>query len=194
MATYYFAVAFEPTDTVSDDGTHLDAQYGFGVDSGNGVITALGNSGSQGRQFETVQIPASTNNQTNRLVIAIFSNLIGVNQSQSSVRCAFRPAHDVLPSTGLPLAPVNTGDANQLLTGILFNDSEVTESVNVNNGTSYGLPNAFYSTQWTFAARNFMTGQRSGTSLHFELTIEMAVNNGSSSTYYKVDPEMQIDF
>lgn len=193
MATYYFAVAFEPSDTVSDDGTHLDAQYGFGVDNGSGVV-ALGSSGPHGTQFETVQMAAASNNQPNQLVVTIFSNLIGVNQSQSFMRCAFRPAHDVAPATGLALAPVNSGDANSLLAGSAFNSNGVTENVNVTNGTSFGLPNGAYSTQWLFGARNFVSGQPNGTSLHFELTIEMAVTNGSSWTYYKVDPEMQIDF
>lgn len=193
MATYYFAVAFESDDTVSEDGTHLEAQYGFGVDAGNGV-TSLGSSGLQGRQFEVVRMSAATNNQPNQFVITICSNLIGVVQGQSFIRCSFRPAHDVPPASGLALAPLNNGDAQALLGGIFFNAREVSETVNISNGTSFGLPDNAYSTQWTFGGRSFISGQPPGASLHFELSIEIAILDGTNWSYYKVDPEMQIDF
>ena len=98
--------------------TLLEAQYGFGVDSGNGVVTALGSSGGSGRTFETVRIPAATGNQANQLVISVCSDLIGIDQTQSFVRVSFRPAHDVQPANNLPLAPVNPANGQTLLTGI----------------------------------------------------------------------------
>jgi hypothetical protein len=195
MATYYFTTAFQANDPVSEDGTHLEAQYGFGVDSGSGV-SALGSSGGSGRTFEIVRIPAATNNQANQLVISVCSDLIGIDQTQSFVRVSFRPAHDVQPSNTLPLAPVNPSNAQTLLTGIALTTqgTSTTEQVNITNGTAYGLPQASYATQWLFAAMPFQGGQQRGTSVHFECTIEVAIFAGNSWTYYKVDPEMQVDF
>jgi hypothetical protein len=196
MATYYFTAAFQTSDPVSEDGLHLEAQYGFGVDSGNGVVTALGSSGGAGRTFETVSIPAATGNQANQLVISVCSDLIGIDQTQSFVRVSFRPAHDVQPANNLPLAPVNPANAQTLLTGIALTTqgTSTTERVNISNGTAFGLPQATYATQWLFAAMPFQGGQPQNTSLHFEFTIEIAIFAGNSWTYYKVDPEMQVDF
>jgi hypothetical protein len=195
MATYYFAAAFQTDDPVSDDGTHLEAQYGFGVDSGNGV-TALGSSGSAGRTFEVVTIPAATGGQSNQFVISLCSDLIGVDQGRSFVRVSFRPAHDVAPAQNLALAPLTTANAQTLLTGLLLSAPGTMEQTNISNGTKYGLPKDGYSTQWLFSSMSFLSGQPPGTSLHFEITIEIAiVETGSTSwTYYKVDPEMQVDF
>jgi len=66
--------------------------------------------------------------------------------------------------------------------------------VNV-SGTNYGLPGSgTYSTQWVFAGTNLASGQP-GTSVHFELTIEISiVGSDGTWSYYKVDPEMIIDF
>jgi hypothetical protein len=195
MATYYFTTAFQTNDPVSEDGTHLEAQYGFGVDSGSGV-TVLGSSGGQGRTFEIVRIPAATNNQANQLVVSACSDLIGIDQSQSFVRVSFRPAHDAQPSNNLPTAPVNSSNAQTLLNGIALTTqgTSTTERVNITDGTAYGLPQASYATQWLFAAMPFQGGQRPGASVHFEFTVEIAIFAGNSWTYYKVDPEMQVDF
>jgi hypothetical protein len=194
MATYYFAVAFQSNDPISEDGTHLEAQYGFGVDSGSGV-TALGSSGSQGRQFESVSIPASSGGPPNQLVVSLFSDILGIDQSRSFFRCTFRPAHDVPPSNGLPLAPLNQGDAQNLLGGI-FLAARNTQNASITSGSNYGLPQSSYETQWVFTGANFIGGQPAGTSLHFEISIEISIvgAGGSTWSYYKVDPEMQIDF
>jgi hypothetical protein len=196
MATYFFTTAFQTTDPVSEDGTHLEAQYGFAVASGGGSVSAIGSSGGSGRTFETVRIPAATNNQTNQLVISLCSDLIGINQSLSFARVSFRPAHDVQPANNLPLAPLTPNNAQTLLTGIALTTqgTSTTERVNITNGTAYGLPQNSYATQWLFAAMPFLSGQQPGTSLHFEFTIEIAINVGTNWTYYKVDPEMQVDF
>jgi hypothetical protein len=195
MATYYFTAAFQANDPVSDDGTHLEAQYGFAVDSGNGV-TALGTSGPDGRTFETVPIPASTGNNANQFVVSVCSDILQINQTLSFVRVAFRPAHDVQPANNLPLAPVNPSNAQTLLTGIALTTqgTSTTEQVNITNGTSYGLPKATYATQWFFAPVPFQGGGTPGTSVHFELTIEIAILVGTTWTFFKVDPEMQVDF
>ena len=82
MATYYFAVAFEE-DTTTDpqpDGVHYDAQYGFAVDSGNGVQVLGPGSGASGEHFETVHIPGGTGTP-NQFAVTVFSNLIGIDTS-----------------------------------------------------------------------------------------------------------------
>ena len=196
MATYYFAVAFEE-DTTTDpqpDGVHYEAQYGFGVDSGNGVVQPVGpGSGPTGEHFETVHVPGGSGTP-NQFAVTLFSNLIGIDTSRSFLRCSFRPAHDVLPANNLTLSPLNNSGTQALLGGILLNTATSTP-VNV-PGANYGLPgNGSYSTQWLFAGTNLASGQR-GTSVHFELTIEISIigTNGTTWTYYKVDPEMIIDF
>jgi hypothetical protein len=91
---------------------------------------------------------------------------------------------------------VNPNNAQTLLTGIALNTqgTTTTERVNITNGTAFGLPKDSYATQWLFAGMPFQGGQPRGTSLHFEFTIEIAMQNGTTWTYYKVDPEMQVDF
>jgi hypothetical protein len=195
MAIYYFAVAFEADTTVDPqtDGVHYDAQYGFGVDSGNGNVQALGpGSGPNGEHFETVHVPGGSGTP-NQFAVTLFSNLIGINTSQSYVRCSFRPAHDVVPSNNPPLSPLNNSGTQALLGGVLLNAAS---SVPVNvPGSNYGLPGTgTYSTQWLFAGTNLASGQR-GTSIHYEMTLEISVLGSNGTwTYYKVDPEMIIDF
>ena len=194
MATYYFAVAFAP-DTSTDpeyDGTHYEAQYGFGLDNGSGV-QPLGSSGSSGHTFEAVHVSAASNGKPNQLVVTVLTNLIGITQGQSYVRCSFRPAHDVSPSGTLPVSPLNQADTATLLSGLPLTAAS-SIPVNVNNGTNYGLPNNSYSTQWLFNGFNLISNQPAGTSVHFEMTFEVTVLDGGSTTYYKVDPEMMIDF
>jgi hypothetical protein len=195
MAIYYFAVAFEEDTTIDPqvDGVHYDAQYGFGVDSGNGQVQAVGSSGPDGEHFETVHVPAGSG-APNQFAVTLFSNLIGISTSQSYLRCSFRPAHDIVPANNLPLSPLNNSGTQSLLGGMLLNTAS---SVPVNvPGNNYGLPGTgTYSTQWIFAPTNLASGPR-GTSIHFEMTIEVSVlgPNGTTWTYYKVDPEMIIDF
>jgi hypothetical protein len=195
MATYYFAVAFEE-DTTTDpqtDGVHYDAQYGFGMDAGNGVIQPVGpGSGQSGEHFETVHVPGGSGTP-NQFAVTVFSNLIGIDTSRSFVRCSFRPAHDIAPGSNLPLSPLNNSGTQSLLGGVLLNGA-ASSPVNV-PGSNYGLPGTgTYSTQWIFAGTNLASGPR-GTSVHFEMTLEISII-GSDNTwsYYKVDPEMIIDY
>ncbi|CAN5765010.1 hypothetical protein BH18ACI5_BH18ACI5_22370 [soil metagenome] len=194
MATYNFAVAFE-ADTTTDpqtDGVHYDAQYGFGVDSGNGVQTLGPGSGQTGEHFETVHVPGGSGTP-NQFAVTLFSNLIGIDTTRSFLRCAFRPAHDVAPGNNLPLSPLNNSGTQSLLGGVLLN-AATSAPVNV-PGTNYGLPGSgTYSTQCKFAGTNLASGPR-GRSVHFELTIEISiVGSDGTWSYYKVDPEMIIDF
>ena len=194
MATYYFAVAFNTDSTLDPqtDGTHYDAQYGFGLDSGNG-INPLGSSGGTGRQFEVVNINASSGGRPNQLVVTLMSNIIGINTSSSFFRGAFRPAHDVVPASGLPTSPLNNSDSQSLLSGVLLSSNSAT-NVNITNAASYGLPEGSFSTQWVFPAYQLNQGA-SGTNVHFELTVEITVVVGNGTpTVFKIDPEMIIDY
>jgi hypothetical protein len=195
MATYYLALAFD-TNTATDpqsDGTHLDAQYGFGADTGSGVSAIGSGSGSSGRQFEAVHIPASGNGGQNSFAVAVFTNVIGINQQTSFLRLSLRPAHDVTPENANSTSPLATNATQTLLTGVYLQNA--TESVNVNGAGNYGLPTSFYSTMWVFSGYNLVSGGRPGTSLHFELTAELrTIDSNGTPCYFKVDPEMMIDF
>lgn len=195
MATYYLAVAFD-TSTATDpksDGTHQDAQYGFAQNTGSGVTILGTGSGSSGRQFESVSIPAATSNRPNAFAIAVFTNVIGITQPSSYIRLAFRPAHDVAPSPQPPTSPLNNADTQNLLAGITLSNASQ-ELTSVNTGTSYGLPASFYSTQWLFSGYNLNSGGAVNKSYHYELTIEIAISLNGQPYYFKVDPEMMIDF
>ena len=196
MATYYLALAFD-TSTATDpqtDGTHRDAQYGFGQDVGNGVTVLGSGSGSSGRQFEAVSIPARTNGQSNAFAVAVFTNVLGIAQDDSFVRIALRPAHDVTPQQNPPTSPLNPADTQKLLTGINLSAASQ-ELTSVNTGNNYGLPgSSFYSTQWLFTGYTLTPSGPGGGSYRYELTAEIAITLNGTPYYFKVDPEMMIDF
>jgi hypothetical protein len=204
MATYYLAVGFDADDTRSD-GTHYDAEYGFAVDSGSG-LQAVGNSGSAGKTFETVTIPAVANGVATKLSLVLATNLMGIDQYSAYVRCAFRPAHDVAPSTNPPTSPLGQSDTQALLTGAYLKvqnptpppDVSFTETTAVGDTTDYGLPTSYYATVWTSDAMTLNVPNNQHGTVRFELTIEVTVTatgSGATTTYnFKVDPEMLIDY
>lgn len=195
MATYYFSVAFDASAQVDpqSDGTHYDAQYGFATDA-SGSLHPLGSSGTSGRQFETVTVPAAANGRPNQFVITLASNVTGIDTARSYIRCSFRPGHDVLPGANVPTSPLSVADAQSLLNGIYFSANTGTLT-NITNGTDYGLPSASYSTQWLFSAFN-LAGAQAGTNRRFEITFEVAIvgTGGTAYTYFKIDPEMMVDY
>lgn len=191
MTTYYFAVGFDAADPTEDQ-VHQDAMYGFASSTNGGAVTPIGSTGSGGRQFESVNMAAGTGGQPNQFAIALFSSILQIDQAQSFFRCSFRPAHDVQPSSGLALAPVSNADANTLVRGVALGSKQV-ENANV-DGTTFGLPAGTYDTQWLFSGYQISGGQPSGSTGRFELAIEIAIVAGGVWSYYKVDPEMVIDF
>lgn len=191
MTTYYFAAGFDIGDP-SEDQTHQDAEYGFSSTTGNGVVTPIGSSGTGGRQFEAVHIPAAQGGQPSQFAVVLFSSILQIDQAQSFFRVAFRPAHDVPPSSGLAVSPLNTSDTQTLLRGVTIGSRQA-QNANV-DGTNYGLPPGQYDTQFVFPGYQIVSGQPPNTSVHFELSIEIAILVGSTWSYYKVDPEMVIDY
>ena len=195
MATYYLALGVDSSTTndPQSDGLHYDAQYGFAVDNGDGQgIKVLGSgSGSSGRQFEAVQMGQSgAGANQNPLNIIVFTTFSAVDNLNSYLRIAFRPAHDMLPSPNVDPSPLSAGATNALLDGVLFsnlqqgNVSLVASSYGLPSGVNYGL--AYTSAQQINGPQN--------TNAHFELTAEITVSSNGSTYNFKVDPEMMIDF
>ena len=191
MTTYYFSVGFDTVDPTSDQ-LHFDADYGFASSSGNAGATSLGSSGPQGRNFEVVNLAASSQGQPNQLVIALFTSILDIDQTQSFFRLSFRPAHDVSPSNNIALSPLSTGDTNTLIRGVTIGSLQA-QNANV-DGTNYGLPAGNNATQFLYSGYQLSGGSPNAASQHFEMTIEISICIGSTWTYYKVDPEMVIDF
>jgi hypothetical protein len=141
-----------------------------------------------------VTLPAATNGRPNQLAITLASNIIGIDTARSYWRCSFRPAHDVLPGGNVPTSPLSGDDSQSLLNGIYINANSQTLS-NIANGTSYGLPAGSYSTQWMFNPFS-VAGAQAGTSRRYEIVFEIAIvgTGGTAYSYFKIDPEMMIDY
>lgn len=189
MSTYILAVGFTRSgaDPIDPDALHLDMQYGFAQQDGS-TVSAVGTSGSSGRQFETVAVNA----QGNDFAVALLSPDYLLNQTASWVRVSFRPAHDVAPSPSLPVSPFNPNDTTQLARGLTV--SSLSDSTNP-NGPDYGLPTGTsYITLWQSSNFNF-AGGASGTQGSFEITVELtAVYSDGTTVYFKVDPEVIIRY
>jgi uncharacterized protein YfaA (DUF2138 family) len=189
MSTYILAVGFtrsgaDPTDL---DSTHVDMEYGFAQQDG-AAVSALGSSGSSGHTFESVNLNAQGNN----FVLALLTPDDLLSQTVSYIRASFRPAHDQNPASNLATSPFNPADTAQLLRG--FTVSSLTESTSP-TGTNYGLPaGTAYTTLWQSSPMNF-AGGASGSQAHFEITVELTAVYGDGSTvYFKVDPELIIQY
>ena len=191
MTTYYLSVGFDSSDTQSDL-LHYDADYGFASSSGNAGATSLGNSGPQGRNFETVNLSAGGSGQPNQLVIALFSSILDSDQSNSFFRVSFRPAHDVMPANNVQLSPLSQGDTNALIGGITIGSRQA-QNPNV-DGANWGLPAGNNATQFLYSGYQIAGAGANSPSQHFEVTVEISILRGTQWTYYKVDPEMVIDY
>ena len=195
MTTYYLSVGFDSTDTRSD-GLHYDADYGFASSDGNAAPTPIGTSGPQGKSFEVVHLAQSGQGQPNQLVIALFTSLWNIDQANSYFRVSFRPAHDIAPSGNVAVSPLNVADTNSLVTGLTIG-SRQGQNANV-DGTNWGLPAGNNVTQFIYSGgpSGYQLQNASGNAVnqHFELTVEISIVIGGQKTYYKVDPEMVIDY
>lgn len=189
MATYILAVAFDAGDP-TDDQLHGDGEYGFAVDNGTGPAP-VGNSGSSGRTFQTITIPpVAGGNSPNNFGVSLFTNISGVDPNASFFRCMFRPAHDAAPSTNPQLSPLNGADTNALLTGVTFGSGGANSNV---AAAAYGLPAATYASNWMCNGYTLQQGRQNSSS-RYEVSIEVCVFANGAWSYFKVDPEMVIDF
>ncbi len=195
MTTYYLSIGFDAADTQSD-GLHFDADYGFASSTANAGATSLGNSGPQGKSFEVVHLAQSSQGQPNQLVIALFTSLWNIDQANSFFRVSFRPAHDIAPSNSVAVSPLSVGDTNALLTGLTIG-SRQNQNANV-DGTNWGLPPGNNVTQFIYSGgpSGYQLQNASGNAVnqHFEITVEIRIVIAGQPTYYKVDPEMVIDY
>jgi len=189
---YLLSVACQETANMSPDGTHKEAQYGFAKIGTDGHVQPVGSSGGSGETFETVTIDARSGPSSLKVCLFVDNGLADINASASFVRVSLRPAHDVRPTNNLSTSPFPAGKTTDLLQGLLVSDA-VSEAGPVTDGQSFGLPLANYAKRWNLGEPQF-TGP-SGTRQHIEVTVEIVITTHSGMTYYfKVDPEMQIDF
>ena len=191
MTTYFLSIGFDAADTQSD-GLHFDADYGFASSTANAGATSLGNSGPQGRSFEVVHLAQSGQGQPNQLMIALFTSLWNIDQANSYFRVSFRPAHDIAPSSNVAVSPLSVGDTNSLITGLTIG-SRQSQNANV-DGTNWGLPAGNNVTQFIYSGYQLQNAPANAVNQHFELTVEISIVIGGQKTYYKVDPEMVIDY
>lgn len=191
MTTYFLSVGFDAGDTQSD-GLHYDADYGFASSTDNAGATSLGNSGPKGQTFETVHLSAAGSGQPNQLVIALFTSIWDIDQANSYFRVSFRPAHDVPPANNVALSPLSVGDTNKLIAGLTIG-SRQSQNADV-NGASWGLPAGDNVTQFLYSGYQFAGAPANVTNQKFEVTVEISIVIGGQTTYYKVDPEMVIDY
>ncbi len=191
MTTYYLSIGFDAADTQSD-GLHFDADYGFASSTANAGATSLGNSGPQGKSFEVVHLAQSGQGQPNQLVIALFTSLWNIDQANSYFRVSFRPAHDIPPSNNVAVSPLSVGDTNTLMTGLTIG-SRQSQNANV-DGTNWGLPAGNNVTQFLYSGYQLQNAPANAVNQHFELTVEISIVISGQTTYYKVDPEMVIDY
>ena len=191
--TYYLAIGIDP-DTHTDpesDGAHLDGEYGFAVDygDGNGIQVLGPGSGGSGRQFEAVRLnpPGGANGSPLRiLILDNFSTAL--TPGSSYIRVVFRPSHDTPPVNNVDTSPLAPNDTQTLLNGVAVDATW--SSVPGTSAPTYGLPTDGYQhgvmlPAYTIAGNN---------SASFELTVEVTAAVNGTSYYYKVDPEMMIDF
>ena len=195
MATFFFAIGIDPSTAVdpNTDGMHLDGQYGFAVDNGNGQgPKVLGSgSGSSGRQFESVQLNLRDGSNRHQFYVLLFSNVTNIAAAVSYLRIAFRPGHNVPPAANVDASPLAGNDTESLTDGVLLTACSPSLSGG-GNGLTYGLPSAAYQNTWQFPAYTLNGPPNSEAS--FELTAEVTVVSGGTTYYFKVDPEMMIDF
>lgn len=196
MAIYYLAIGIDPdsaTNPVSD-GKHYDGEYGFAVDNqdGNGIKPLGPGSGSSGRQFEAVLLRPPGGANRSPLNILLFDNCAGgLTPGSSFMRVAFRPGHDTDPAPNVDTSPLAPNDTQNLLNGVPL--PAATSSVTASSAPTYGLPTAAYRNVTLLPACT-LAGTASPQTPTFEVTVEVkAVWNGTSY-YFKVDPEMMIDF
>ena len=194
MATYFLAIGIDSQSDPQSDGKHLDAEYGFGVDNGdgNGVQPLGPGSGSSGRQFEAVQISPNGGANNSPLTIVVFDNFSSPLSTVSSfLRASFRPSHDTSPSQNVDTSPLAANDTNSLLNGVVL--PAASSSIAATTASNYGLPGSTY-THATVLSGYTISGTPNSNS-SFELTVEVkAVASDGSIYYFKVDPEMMIDF
>ncbi len=196
MAIYYLAIGIDPTsgNNPVSDGKHYDGEYGFAVDAqdGKGINPIGPGSGSSGRQFEAVLINPPGGANGSPLNILLFDNCDnGLTPGSSFMRVAFRPGHDTGPAPNVDTSPLAPNDTQNLLNGVSL--PAATNSVTASSAPRYGLPTGTYKNVTLLPACT-LSGRASTPPPSFEVTVEVkAVWNGTSY-YFKVDPEMMIDF
>src|SRR5918993_2237987 len=179
MAPYYLSIGFDSTDNQSD-ALHYDADYGFASSTGNAGTTSLGNSGPAGRTFEVVHLSASGQGQPNQLMIALFTSIYNIDQTNSYFRVSFRPAHDVTPSSNVAVSPLIPANSNALLAGVAIG-SRQSQTADV-NGTNWGLPAGDNVTQFLYGPYQLAPGPASVRSQSFEVTVEISILIGTQWT------------
>lgn len=193
--TYYLAIGIDP-DTANDpqsDGVHLDGEYGFAVDygDGNGIQVLGPGSGGSGRQFETVRMNPSGGANGSPLRILIFDNFASALTAGSSyLRMAFRPSHDTSPGNNVDTSPLAPNDTQTLLSGVAVNVGW--PSLPSTSAPTYGLPTDGY--QHGVILPGYTVSGTPHSQASFELTVEVTAVVNGTPYYYKVDPEMMIDF
>ena len=87
---------------------------------------------------------------------------------------------------------MSAGDTNTLLTGLTIGSGQ-SQSANV-DGTSWGLPAGTNVTQFLYSGYQLQNARANAANQHFEITVEIGILIAGQPTYYKVDPEMVIDY
>lgn len=191
--TYYLAIGIDPntqTDPQSD-GVHLDGEYGFAVDygDGNGIQVLGPGSGGSGRQFEAVRFSPSGGANGSPLRIVLFDNFpSALTPGSSYIRAVFRPSHDTPPAPNVDTSPLAPNDTQSLLNGVALGARG--SSVTATSAPTYGLPSNSYQHGVMLPAYT-ISGNNSAS---FEMTVEVTAAVSGSTYYYKIDPEMMIDF
>ena len=195
MTIYYLSVGFDAADTQSD-GLHFDAEYGFASNTANAGSTSLGSSGPQGKSFELVHLAQGGQGGPNQLAIALFTSLQNIDPANSYFRVSFRPAHDIAPSNNVAVSPLSVADTNSMLTGFTIGSCQ-SQNTNV-DGTIWGLPAGNNLNQFIFSGNpspyQLVSAPANAANQHFEVTVEIRIVIAGQPTYYKVDPEMVIDY
>jgi hypothetical protein len=189
MSTIILAVGFtrSGTDPVDPDAAHMDMDYGFAQQDGASV-SALGSSGASGRIFEKVNVNAQGNN----FRLAALTPDAQLNLAASFLRVSFRPSHDTMPTPSLVDSPFNPSDTASLVHGLFLSSMQASANP---TGTKYGLPAEHaYATLWQTGTWNFAPGAH-GSQGSFEITVELkAVYADGTVIYFKVDPELIIQY
>ncbi len=99
-------------------------------------------------------------------MIALFTSIWDIDQTNSFFRISFRPAHDVTPSNNVKLSPLSVGDTNALIGGITIG-SRQNQHANV-DGANWGLPAGNNVTQFLYSGYQLSGAPANATSQHFQ--------------------------
>ena len=124
------------------------------------------------------------------LRILIFDNFAyALSPGSSYLRVVFRPSHDTPPAQNVDTSPLLPNNTQDLLNGVAVDASW--PSVPGTSAPTYGLPSDDYQHGTMLPVAYTISGNNSAS---FELTVEVTAVVSGSTYYYKVDPEMMIDF